>query len=98
MLGIRLASRLRIGILCVAIGFGVATIVPVLAAEALIQISNDPYVNADSQHQTQVEPDTFAFGSTIVSAFQSGRYFSGGASNIGWATSTDRGLTWVHGF
>src|SRR5206468_2399598 len=48
--------------------------------------------------QTQVEPDTFAFGSTIVSAFQTGRYFNGGASNIGWATSISQGVTWVHGF
>jgi hypothetical protein len=33
-----------------------------------------------------------------VTAFQSGRYFSGGASNIGWATSTDGGRTWTSGF
>lgn len=62
------------------------------------RISTDPYVNPDSQHATQVEPDTFAFGGTVVSAFQTGRFFDGGASNIGFATSQDRGKTWVHGF
>lgn len=67
-------------------------------AATLIQISSDPYTNSTSQHQTEVEPDTFAFGSTIVSAFQAGRFFNGGASNIGWATSTNSGATWTHDF
>ena len=68
------------------------------ASESLIQLSSDPYHNPDGQHRTQVEPDTFAFGNTIVAAFQSGRFFDGGASNIGFATSTDGGQTWTHGF
>lgn len=68
------------------------------AAGPLVQISSDPYTNPDSNHKTQVEPDTFAFGHTIVSVFQSGRFFDGGASNIGWATSTNGGQTWTHGF
>lgn len=62
------------------------------------QISSDPYKNTDSQHMTELEPDTFAFGKTIVSAFQVGRFYNGGASNAGWATSTDAGKTWTHGF
>jgi hypothetical protein len=62
------------------------------------QISSDPFTNGDSQHATQVEPDTFAFGSTVVSAFQSGRFFDGGSSDIGWATSKDGGATWSNGF
>jgi hypothetical protein len=33
-----------------------------------------------------------------VSAFQAGRFFDGGASDIGWATSTNAGSTWKHGF
>jgi len=45
-----------------------------------------------------VEPDTFAFGSTIVSAFQVGRIFSGGGADIGFATSTNSGATWTSGF
>src|SRR2546427_12040390 len=56
-----------------------------------VLLSTDPYTNPTSQHQTEVEPDTFAFGNTVVSAFQVGRFFDGGASNIGFATSTDGG-------
>jgi len=33
-----------------------------------------------------------------VSAFQVGRVSGGGSSNIGFATSTDGGATWTHGF
>ena len=61
------------------------------AAVPIVQISSDPYTNTTSQHKTQVEPDTFSFGSTIVSDFQSGRFTDGGSSNIGWATSTNNG-------
>jgi hypothetical protein len=34
----------------------------------------------------------------VVAAFQSGRFFDGGASSIGFATSLDGGLTWTDGF
>jgi hypothetical protein len=61
------------------------------------QIGNDPYSNATSQHKTQVEPDTFAFGSTIVAAAQTGRFNDGGASNICWSTSTNGGGSWTNG-
>jgi hypothetical protein len=60
-------------------------------------ISSDPYTNSNSQHKTQVEPDSFGFGSTIVVAIQTGRFFDGGASNIAWATSTDAGRHWTTG-
>lgn len=50
----------------------------------LKQLSNDPYTNKSSQHKTEVEPDTYSFGSTIVTALQAGRFYSGGgSSNIG---------------
>ncbi|HEV2779284.1 MAG TPA: sialidase family protein [Actinophytocola sp.] len=71
---------------------------PAYANVPLTQVSNDPYTDAQAQHQTQVSPDTFQFGATIVSAFQTGRVFAGGASNIGWATSTNGGETWTRGF
>ena len=61
------------------------------AATGLVQVSSDPYTDSQAQHATEVEPDTFAFGTTVVSAFQVGRVFGGGASNIGWARSTDGG-------
>jgi hypothetical protein len=66
-----------------------------LANVALTRISSDPFTNNTSQHATEVEPDTFASGSTIVSAFQVGRFFDGGATDIGVATSTDGGTTWL---
>src|SRR5437763_15814281 len=78
--------------------FALSSTLIALAAEPLVQISSDPYKNPTSNHKTQVEPDTFAFGNTIVSAFQVGRFFDGGASNIGFATSTNAGETWTHGF
>jgi hypothetical protein len=63
------------------------------AGVSLVKISSDPYKNPDSNHKTQVEPDTLAFGNTIVSVFQSGRFFDGGASNIGFAPSPNGGQT-----
>ena len=63
-----------------------------------LQISSDPYTNSGSQHYTEVEPDTYSYGSTIVAVFQAGRYSDSGSSNIGWATSTDGGNNWEHGF
>src|SRR4051812_42377130 len=75
-----------------------ATTTTAYANVAVTQVSTDPYTDTQAQHRTEVEPDTFAFGNTIVSAFQVGRVSGGGSSNIGWATSTDRGATWSHGF
>jgi hypothetical protein len=68
------------------------------AAPTLVKISADPFHNSASQHRTEVEPDTFAFGNSIVSAFQTGRVFGGGGADIGWATSQDGGVTWNFGF
>jgi hypothetical protein len=70
---------------------------PALANLALTQISSDPFTNSTSQHATEVEPDTFSSGNTIVSVFQQGRFFDGGSSDIGFATSADGGSTWTHG-
>lgn len=64
----------------------------------LTQLSKDTFTNPGSQHATEVETSAFASGSTIVSAFQVGRIFSGGASDIGFATSTDGGAQWTSGF
>src|SRR4051794_22673060 len=50
-----------------------------------------------TSHQTEVEPDTFASGSTIVAAFQVGRVYDGGACAVGFATSTNNGGSWTHG-
>ena len=62
------------------------------------RLSRDAFHNSDSQHETEAEPASFAFGQTIVAAFQSGRFTNGGAASIGFATSSDRGQTWRSGF
>src|SRR5882757_4219434 len=67
---------------------------PARANVPLTRVSADPFTNASSQHATEVEPDTFAFGSTVVATYQVGRFFNGGASDIGFARSTDGGATW----
>jgi len=68
------------------------------AQVTLTQISSDPYTVPPGQHATEVEPHVLANGSTLVAAFQVGRIAPGGATDIGWATSTDGGSTWTHGF
>ncbi|MCU1451666.1 MAG: uncharacterized protein JWP02_3836 [Acidimicrobiales bacterium] len=70
---------------------------PAAAAATVTIVSRDTLTNAQSQHQTEVEPDTFAVGSTEVMAFQVGRIYNGGAGAIGFATSTDGGTTWTNG-
>jgi len=75
-------------------------IVSVVSAAGIVAtpISDDPYTNTSSQHRTQVEPDSFAFGSTIVAVTQSGRFVNGGgASNIMFSTSQNGGRTWTTG-
>jgi hypothetical protein len=64
----------------------------------LTQVSSDPYTVGPGQHATEVEPHMLANGNTLVAAFQTGRIAPGGATDIGWATSTDGGTTWTHGF
>jgi BNR repeat-like domain/RTX calcium-binding nonapeptide repeat (4 copies) len=61
------------------------------------EISSDLTSDPTGQHATQAEPDTFAFGSTIVAVVQVGRVFEGGAVAIGFATSRDAGATWKAG-
>jgi hypothetical protein len=62
-----------------------------------LQISSDTYTNPESQHATQPEPDSFAWGNRIVTVVQTGRFFDGGASNVAWSTSSDGGATWTTG-
>src|SRR5258707_13252831 len=81
----------------VAFGGGIAH------AASSTDISTDPFTQATcaasstTNHHTEVEPDTFSFGSTIVAAYQVGRVFDGGACAIGFATSTNNGSTWTTG-
>jgi len=79
---------------------GLVTLVLAMSASAtvpLTQIAVDPFTNSTSQHKTEVEPDTYSFGSTIVAVAQAGRFFDGGASGISFATSTNNGASWTSG-
>jgi len=82
----------------IVLAFTLALIAPAYAQLPLKQISNDAFTDTDAQHSTEVEPDTYAWGNTIVSAFQVGRIFGGGGSDIGFSTSTDGGKTWTAGY
>jgi hypothetical protein len=76
---------------------GLAAVVMTATASAnvaLTQVSADPYTNATSQHATEVEPDTFAHHGTVVAAFQVGRFFNGGGSDIGVVRSGNGGASW----
>jgi len=90
------AMRVRAAVACAA-----AVLVTAAAASGgsviATPISSDPYMNSSSQHRTQVEPDSFGYGTTVVATFQTGRFFDGGSSNIGWATTTNAGRTWTTG-
>jgi hypothetical protein len=91
--------RMRLSVaVATAVLLGLLGTLAVSANVALTQLSTDPYTNTSSYHATQVEPDTFSSGSTIVSTFQSGRFQDGGASNIGWAMSSNGGASWTKGF
>jgi hypothetical protein len=59
-------------------------------------ISTDSFAApTGGQHSSEVEPDTFSNAGTTVSAFQVGRYFDGGATDVGWATFN--GTSWTCG-
>ena len=53
--------------------------------------------NAESQHETQVEPDSHTVGATTVALFQNGRNRTGGAASVAFSTSKDGGSTWREG-
>jgi hypothetical protein len=78
--------------------FALSSTLSAFASVALLQLSSDPFTNSASQHATEVEPDTFASGGTLVSAFQVGRIFGGGAADIGFATSSNGGSSFKNGF
>src|SRR5437764_5153571 len=95
-------SRWKIGTMfaiALVLGFTISSAVfASRVGNTLLQVSSDSYTNSTSQHSTEVEPDSYSNGSTIVAATQVGRFADGGVYNIGWATSTDNGTTWKSGF
>src|SRR3954452_2955619 len=92
------AKRRSVGMRIVRAGLltAIALLAPAASAAAvpLTRISSDPFTNATSQHATEVEPDTFAHHGTVVTAFQVGRFFNGGATDIGAVRSGDGGTRW----
>jgi hypothetical protein len=88
----------RASIIVAVIGAVMAMAATALANVPLTTVSNDPYTTTQNYHRTELEPDTYSFGSTTVAVFQVGRFSDGGANNIGWATTTNNGATWTNGF
>src|SRR3954449_5957665 len=101
-----MSSRIRSAIVSGG-GLSLALVLVLSSAVAVgaasLAISTDPFTQATchasstTNHRTEVEPDTFSNGSTIVAAFQVGRIYDGGACAIGFATSTNNGATWTSG-
>ena len=61
------------------------------------RIHRDRFANPESQHESEVEPDSLTVGATTVTLFQVGRNRNGGAASIGFSTSRDNGRTWREG-
>ena len=57
------------------------------------RIHRDRHSNVESQHESEVEPDSQTVGQTTVAVFQVGRNRTGGAASIGFSTSKDGGRT-----
>ncbi len=70
------------------------------AQSGAVKVSTDTFTNTDSTHKTEVEPSSFAWGNTIVSAFHVGRRpgsIGWGSADVGFATSTNGGVSWTYG-
>ena len=95
--GNRIVPALTIALVLALVAF------PVFATSVTLEIAVDPFTqatchgSAPTNHQANVEPDSFSNGSTIVAAYQVGRIYDGGACAIGFSTSTDNGATWTSG-
>jgi hypothetical protein len=98
-LGGRGAPRVGRWPLAAAGALGLLIVTIASAADVIATpISEDPYVNVGPQHRTQLEPDSYAYGNTIVAVSQSGRYINGGgSSNNVFASSQNGGRTWTTG-
>jgi hypothetical protein len=77
--------------------FSLLVVLPANAQFTLVKISSDSFTNSESQHKTEVEPDTYSWGSTMMAAFQVARISGGGGADLGFAITKDGGKTWKHG-
>jgi hypothetical protein len=83
-----------------ASAISVVLVTPAHAQFTLVKISSDTLHNTDSVHKTEVEPDFFSWGNTIVGTFHVARVpgsIGWGSGDVGWSTSTDGGKTWQYG-
>ena len=107
-----MVARVVALLVCISLGFATACSTPTPtnngggggagnnfppATTPITKLSTDTFTNSTSQHATEVEPGSFAFGNTIIASFQVGRIAGGGAADIGYAISTDAGATWTNG-
>jgi hypothetical protein len=86
--------------LLATLAFSLALALPASAQTALARISVDNLTNSDSDHKTEVEPDMFSWGNTIVTTFHVARRpgsIGWGSGDIGYSTSLDGGKTWHYG-
>jgi len=91
-------NTLAVLVLLLVLAFALA--LPASAQSSLVRISVDTLTNTDSNHKTEVEPDMFAWGNTIVTTFHVGRRpgsVGWGSGDVGFSTSTDGGKTWHFG-
>ena len=91
-------GALRNTFLLAALGLALsAGVAGARSTAASVRISVDTLATPGAQHASQVEPGAAADGTTLVAAFQVGRFFDGGAAAIGFSTSLDAGRTWRSG-
>src|SRR6476469_6806351 len=101
--GLTMNRRFLTGIITILALLALGFLPGVVAAATTQQIGSDSYTQATcaasstTNHHTEVEPDSFSNGSTIVATFQVGRIYDGGACAIGFATSTNNGASWTNG-
>ena len=85
-------------VLSLALVVGLFGAIPVSAQSLFRQLSQDSFSGGSGQHQSEVEPGAFAYGPTIVAAFQVARVYGGGGMDVGFATSTNGGIAWTNGY
>lgn len=63
----------------------------------LTRVSQDQLQDSIGFHHFEAQPSLAASGKTLVGVFEVGRAYNGGASAVGWGTSTNGGKSWKHG-
>ncbi len=90
------ALAILLTVFALVLSFGLSS----TAQTSLVRISVDNLTNTDSDHKTEVEPDMFTWGNTIVTAFHVARRpgsIGWGSGDVGYSTSIDGGKTWHYG-